>query len=261
MEDTVRRTCGIAKQFFKDAIDRRLTSQNLFKHRNIPTAAGGVDKSREFFVNRELAARVLQALPTAQWRAMFALARYGGLRCPSEVLSLRWIDIDWDCKRIVVTSPKTEHHEGGASREIPLWPELRPYVEECFELAEVGAEFVISDYRKMDSSYGTLLTKRLKAAKITPCPKPWQNLGSTCETEMVETFPIQVVCAWLGNSPAVAQKHYLQVADDHFAKAVQQMQETRRDDSQRVPSADMNVIAFAGVCDYKRLLAVTPDGR
>lgn len=75
-----RRTCGIAKQFFEDAIDRRLISQNPFKHRDIPTATGGGDKSREFFVTRELATRVLQALPTAQWRAMFALARYGGLR-------------------------------------------------------------------------------------------------------------------------------------------------------------------------------------
>lgn len=101
---------------------------------------------------------------TAQWRAMFALARYGGLRCPSEVLSLRWSDIDWDRERITVTSPKTEHHEDGASREIPLWPELRLYLEEYFELAEVGAEFVITDYRRMDSSFGTPLTSHSRWA-------------------------------------------------------------------------------------------------
>ena len=28
------------------------------------------------------------------------------------------------------------------------------------------------------------------------------------------------VCAWLGNTPKVAEKHYLQVTDDHFRQAV-----------------------------------------
>jgi hypothetical protein len=32
---------------------------------------------------------------------------------------------------------------------------------------------------------------------------------------------MHVVCAWIGNSQAVAAKHYLQVTDDHFSKAVQ----------------------------------------
>lgn len=92
-DDTVLRTCGIAKQFFTDAVDRGLVSTNPFKHRDIPTATGAGDKSREFFVTRDLANKVLEALPDAQWRLMFALARYRGLRCPSEVLSLRWGDI------------------------------------------------------------------------------------------------------------------------------------------------------------------------
>lgn len=42
-EDTVRRTCGITKQFFEDAVDRQLISRNPFKHRDIPTATGGGD--------------------------------------------------------------------------------------------------------------------------------------------------------------------------------------------------------------------------
>ena len=36
------------------------------------------------------------------------LARYGGLRCPSEVLSLRWQDVDWEMQRVTAPSPKTE---------------------------------------------------------------------------------------------------------------------------------------------------------
>ena len=49
--------------------------------------------------------------------------------------------------------------------------------------------------------------------------KPWQNMRSTRETELTETHPAHVVCAWIGNSEAVAAKHYLQVTSEHFQKA------------------------------------------
>ena len=32
---------------------------------------------------------------------------------------------------------------------------------------------------------------------------------------------MHVVCAWIGNSAAVAAKHYLQVTDEHFEQAAQ----------------------------------------
>jgi hypothetical protein len=37
----------------------------------------------------------------------------------------------------------------------------------------------------------------------------------------VQRYPIHVVCAWLGNTAAVAAEHYLQVTEDHFASAAQ----------------------------------------
>ena len=36
----------------------------------------------------------------------------------------------------------------------------------------------------------------------------------------MEIDPAHVVCGWIGNSEAVALKHYLQVTDAHFEKAV-----------------------------------------
>jgi hypothetical protein len=41
------------------------------------------------------------------------------------------------------------------------------------------------------------------------------------ETELVALFPIQVVTAWLGNTPAIAMQHYLQVRDSDFEKAIE----------------------------------------
>jgi hypothetical protein len=37
--------------------------------------------------------------------------------------------------------------------------------------------------------------------------------GVLRETELAESFPMHVVCEWIGNSAAIAAKHYLQVTD------------------------------------------------
>ena len=65
----------------------------------------------------------------------------------------------------------------------------------------------------------TNFLKIIRGTGVEPWPKPWQNLRSTRETELAEVYPAHVVCAWIGNSEAVAREHYLQVTDDHFAQA------------------------------------------
>ena len=61
----------------------------------------------------------------------------------------------------------------------------------------------------------------IKQAGLEPWPKVFQNLRSSRETELVEQFPVHVVTSWLGNTPSVAQKHYLQTHDEHFRKAIE----------------------------------------
>lgn len=216
-ENTVRRNCGRAKQFFHAAIRRKLVTDNPFAE--LVSAVRG-NPARLRFIDRETAAKVLAACPSVEWRLIFALSRFGGLRCPSETLSLRWSDVDWKNQRIRVPSPKTEHIEGKESRMIPLFPELRPYLEEAKRQAAPGAEYVIMQYRSVRQNLSTQFERIVCRAGIEPWPKLFQNLRSTRETELMETYPAHVVCAWIGNSEAVAQKHYLQVTDDHFAKAV-----------------------------------------
>ena len=62
--------------------------------------------------------------------------------------------------------------------------------------------------------------KIIKRAGLVAWPRTWHNLRSSRQTELSETFPSHVVTAWLGNSERIAEKHYLQVLDSHFAKAV-----------------------------------------
>ena len=104
---------------------------------------------------------------------------------------------------------------------MPLFPELLPHLELCFDQAEPGEEFVITRYRRPNSNLRTLMMKIIQRAGLKPWPKLFQNLRSTRETELADDFPIQVVCDWIGNTEAVAAKHYLQVTEDHFTKSLQ----------------------------------------
>lgn len=222
---TVRKRLQFATMIFRAAMRQRLIADNPFADVSVKASM----PNRERFITADEAAKVLEACPNIDWRAIVVLARYGGLRCPSEVLSLRWQDIDWDAGRIVVTSPKTEHHPGKGTRTIPLFPELRPILAEAFELAPEGAVYVV-DERMRKSSQGkagwrncnlrTPFERIIKRAGLTPWPRLFHNLRSSRQTELAEQFPSHVVCDWLGNSEDIARTHYLQTTSEHFARAL-----------------------------------------
>ncbi|MBX3419288.1 MAG: site-specific integrase [Pirellulaceae bacterium] len=142
------------------------------------------------------------------------LARFGGLRCPSEVLGLRWSDVDWDAGRLRIDSPKT------GLRFCPMFPELRVALSEAWEVAPDGAVYVIERYRGAEN-LRTQFARIVERAGVPMWPKPFVNLRSTRRTELQESFPDHVINKWLGHSAAVAAKHYLQVTDDHWAAAVE----------------------------------------
>ncbi len=217
-EGTIRRRVGRVKQFFAAAVDAELMVRNPF--RGIK-CGDYMDPRRFHFVTPAEAKAVLGACPDAEWRAIFALARYGGLRCPSEILNLTWADVDWEKGRFTVHASKTEHHDGAGVRIVPLFPELLPYLQERFDEAEPGTTHIITRYRDTRQNLRTQLTKIIKRAGLVPWPKLFQNCRSTRETELVERYPDHVVVKWLGNSPDIARRHYLQVTDDHFKNASQ----------------------------------------
>ena len=173
---------------------------------------------------------MLDACPNHHWRTIVALSRFGGLRCPSEALSLRWQDVDWGSERIIVQSPKTEHHPGKGSRTIPLFSELRPILEEAFEIAPDGAEYVVGgEYRKSsltasgwrNCNLRTQFLRIVKRAGLQPWPRLFHALRASRETELAKEYPIHVFTAWLGNTPRIALKHYLQVTDEDFERAAE----------------------------------------
>lgn len=216
-ENTVRRMSGMARQFFGAAVEAGMISRDPF--RNLTSKVGSSDESRKVFVTTETIQRVIDACPDAEWRLLVGLARYGGLRVPSEPLALKWKHVNWSAGRITVPSPKTEHHRGMDRRIIPIFPELEPLLREAFDAAPEGAENVIHQHRLCGGNYATRLRKIIDKAGVDRWPKLWHNLRASRETELLAAFPAHVACRWIGNSPAVALEHYALVQDEDFDRA------------------------------------------
>ena len=156
----------------------------------------------------------MEYCPDAEWRAIFALARFGGLR-PGEIFTLKLDAIKWERDTIIVTSPKTKRHVGGGQRTTPIFPELLPYLLDVAESAREGAIYVLDKLRERTTNkaktpnLGKIVNDILEKAGIPKWPKPFVTMRGSCETDLDAKFPLKDVTEWLGNSPGVAKKHYL----------------------------------------------------
>jgi hypothetical protein len=172
--------------------------------------------------------RVIEHAPNTAWKLLIALSRFAGLRVPSEALSLRWQDVDWERGRLTVPRPKTEHLAGRSHRVIPLFPKLRPFLEAAWDDAPDGAEYVIpEEYRRRaqaphswaNANLGTTLKKVVIRAGLETWPRLWHSMRAGCETDLAREYPPVVVAKWLGNTQAVAMRHYVDVTDADFERA------------------------------------------
>ena len=144
----------------------------------------------------------MDQLPDWQYRLLFALARWGGMRVPSELAKMTWGDVDWKRMRLTVHSLKTEHHEGHERCVIPLFPELVQPLQEVTGFA----------LRKPQ-------IKTTLAAGVEQWPSLWVALRATRDMELRETYPVHVCEAWLGHEDRVAKRNYTQVTEEHFQQA------------------------------------------
>lgn len=219
-DNTVRRRTGIARQFFRYAIKAKLIAENPFS--GLAASVHG-NESRQFFITHELFQTVLAKSDDPEFRAIVALSRLGGLRCPSEVMRLKWEDIDLENGRMRIHACKTEHHKDGGIRYCPLFVDLKPFLVTLYESIDLEkrtpTEFVILKNRGSEAYLRRKMYRLLKKADILPWPKLFHNMRASRETELLDEFPVKDVCSWIGNSQAIAMKHYAMRREDSFARA------------------------------------------
>lgn len=217
-ENNVRSVMSSTKMFFNAAKRRKWVVDNPFENEVSGTQE---NKDRSFHVNQQLASKVLASCPDTQWRLMFSLWRFTGLR-KMEIFGLRWEHVLWDKRMLVVPSNKTAHLQGREERVVPI-AEIQPVLEEAFHQAEEGTQNIITRYHRSNSNLDKPFRKILQNGGVTPWPKLFQNLRASCETDWLswvgpngERNAAHVVASWVGHSIKVQNKHYAQVDEHHF---------------------------------------------
>ena len=215
---TVAKRVYVARAIFKRGLKWKLIRENPFAD----TEAGSQENpDRAFYISKEVIQAVLVHCPDIFWRVIVGLARYAALRIPSEVVSLSFADVDWVEGRLTVRSPKTARHQGHAVRAVPICPELRAILEEAVEAAAEGQKLIVPKVVDPKVNLRTTFTKIVEQAGFEPWPRLWQNLRASCATDWVQRYPNHEVARWLGHSPLIGAKHYLQSRDAHFRDVVE----------------------------------------
>lgn len=213
-QPTVSARIKKTRQMFTDAQKRKTIDFNPFSE---VRAGAQTNRARMQYVSVVDIERVIDGCPDHEWRMLFALSRYAGVRIPSEINGMLWQDINWKDQRILIRSPKTEHLEGRATRTAPIVPKLMEHLRAGYIHCgkESGHVFVL----RRGINVGTTARKLVLRADVRPWPRMFQNLRSSCQTDFAAKFPLHVACAWIGNSETVANDHYLQVSDEFFVAA------------------------------------------
>lgn len=179
-----------------------------------------VNRKRDRIIPMDEYFRLLAASPCQDWRTIIALTRIGGLRCPSEVVRLKWEDVNWERNSFFVRSSKTEHHEGKESRLVPIFPELKTELETLFfDPNSEGSEYVINRYRNPKQNLGTTFSKIVKRAGLLPIARPFDNMRMTRSNEVYNRWGAFKESQWIGHSSRVRADHYLMLTDADFNEA------------------------------------------
>jgi integrase len=207
---TKGRTVKTGKQIFKWAVKRDLIEKSPFEELK---GNKSINPDRMVFVDRATIQKVIDHCPDDEWKLIIALSRYGGLRCPTEHLELKWSDINWERGVMTVRSPKTKRYPNGASRIVPLFKELRPFLDACFHDPEADSVQVISRYRRPNQNLRTQLERYIARAGVRVWCKLFQNLRASRATELKTSLPAHTAAKIMGHSIEVAASHYWQMTD------------------------------------------------
>jgi integrase len=210
----VKTHAGNAKTFFNEAVRRKMIPESPFA----ALKSGATPSTNERYITPEETRKILDACPDARWRLLVGLARYAGLRIPSESYSLRWRDVLLEQHRLDVRSPKTERYRGHERRTVPIDPRLYKLVLDRFDELEPGEDRLL---KMRGGRIRLVMNEVVRRSGVVPWTKFFQTLRASCEKEWAMHHPQAAVSQWIGHSLTTSGKHYLNgtLPDELYDKA------------------------------------------
>jgi hypothetical protein len=205
---TVYRGLGTCRELFSFAASLGVISDNSFIgiHRGQRT-----NKERQYYVERSVINEVLSGCTDDYERLIIVLARYGGLRIPSEIRKLRYCDF-------TDTLIKIHKDTKTGARDVPLFRE----VKEIFNrLSGVPGDMIFSGNLVKDWGSWQMLANTIERIGLTRWPKLFVNLRSSCITDLVRMgYSEKTLDAIFGNSTEVRKAYYIQLQQEKEYKKV-----------------------------------------
>ncbi|MEO1999263.1 MAG: phage integrase SAM-like domain-containing protein, partial [Planctomycetaceae bacterium] len=199
--NTMAKAFKTAKQILDVAVTQKLMTTNPLQAVQKKAPRERVTDERVADITPEMIESLI-AVSNREYALIYALARYGGLRCPSELDNLRWSEMNWADSRFLVHSPKTAYC-GKATRMVPMFPELLPHLRYAFETASDGVDQVFPKVTE-DSNLRTHTLRLLGRAAISEndVPRFFQNCRSSCQTDLGDSnlYSPKAISEFLGNS-------------------------------------------------------------
>lgn len=220
-ENTARKMVDKIKTVYNAAIDDEILTSNPFK--GIATNVRSSPEKQQF-VSADTVRKVIEHAPDAEFKAIIALARFGGLRTPSEFRHLKHGDFSMKTTppKFTIFCQKTAS-KGKKTRDAPMFTELWPYLEPLIssDPADEKAFVFSKKYRECtDANIFNTMVRTVKSAGVQVWPDLWRNLRASCESELIQkAYDIKDVCDWLGNTPAVVMGHYLRSNPESMTRA------------------------------------------
>lgn len=209
-EATAARIAGAGSMIMRFGVRSRLIPVNPFEG----TKRGSFITPHKAYVDAKTCLDIIEGCPDLETKLVVALARFAGLRTPSEARVMLWRDVDWLGRRFRVDSPKT------GLRTVPIVPEVMELLEQQFEAVPDGAEFVLPDVAKAErSKYPHRITRIVNTLKLERWPRLMHSMRASRQTDWNEVFPAHITAAWMGNSPVIGDRHYNRMLDAHFDAA------------------------------------------
>jgi len=259
--NTSNKRCTNAKKIFGAAVDHEFIERNPFaKLTNLTVSARA-----KVGVPRDVVEKILAHCPNMTWKTIVVLSRYAGLRIPSELRGLCWGHINFERGTMHVESPKTKS-QGKASRTMPLFPEVLPFLlaarDELLadpnydpKASPLSKQPVIRRDRIGEKNLRTAFRRICIRAGVAPWDSPFNAMRATRVTELRDTgkFSSKNIADWMGHTTAIADKHYAQTTDEHFARAASEPtgylhkpMQTPADTSRQQPTAKLVVLGNLG---------------
>lgn len=213
---TVRRHIRAARTMFLEASRQDRIPFNPFDR--LTGTPPSVEKSWAEITPADLS-KILDACPSNGWRALFALARFNGLRL-QEALSLTWGDVSWSGNRMRVNERITAETTKQAFRVTPIEPARCPtgmtaLLRGWFEAAPDGALRVCDGVgpNNVDRD-GRGIIRR---AGLAVYAKPFHTLRKNRISEVALEYPQGVLEDWFGHDAEVSRRHYQRVPEELYA--------------------------------------------